>query len=99
MDIKEIKKLIKNSSSVLVMDDGEPSFVILDYKTYKNIADSKEGEKEVVIHSAADSGNGSPVKSIHEREAEIIERLNKEILALKNQIEMEERGLGNPHID
>lgn len=97
MDINELKKLINNSSAVLVLDNGEPSFVLLGYESYKNLANEKSGEKEVKITH----GNGPmPVKSkFHERESEILDRLNKEILALKNQIEMEERSLGNPHID
>jgi hypothetical protein len=91
MDISELKKLIKNSASVLVLDNGEPSFVILDYKAYRAITGEKE-EKEVPINPVIQ-------KSPHEREAEILDRLNKEILALKNQIEEEEKGLNNPHID
>ena len=96
MQIEEIKKLIKNSTSVLVLDNGEPSFVVIDYKTYKDIAAERGEEKEIKINHAADK-NGFNGYNIHEKESEILERLNKEILALKNQIEMEEKGLTNPH--
>lgn len=89
MDINELKKLIKNSTAVLVLDNGEPSFVVMGYKTYQEIA-SERGEKEVKIHH-----NGNPgmvnLNNGHEQETEILERLNKEIMALKAQIEMEEK--------
>lgn len=96
MDIKEIKKLIKSSTAVLVLDDGQPSFVLLGYDMYKDLVSGKSMEKEVKIHQAGGNqyqDNANNNKSDHERESEILERLNKDILALKNQIEMEERGL------
>ena len=89
MDINEIKKLIKNSTAVLVLDNGEPSFVVMDYKSYKGIASEQRGEKEIKINHG---GNGMiNLHGGHEQESEILERLNKEILALKAQIEMEEK--------
>ncbi len=101
MDIKEIKNLINTSTAVLILDNGEPSFVILGYSMYKDLASNKAGEKEVKItplHNGAvvNSANGY---NQHEKETEILERLNKEILALKTQIEMEERSLNNQGID
>ena len=94
MDINEIKKLIKNSTSVLVLDNGEPSFVIMGYKTYKEIALEQRGgvEKEIKITQVTNGGSVNS-QSMHEQETEILERLNKEILALKAQIEAEEKGL------
>ncbi len=82
MDISELKKLIKNSTSVLILENGEPSFVVMGYKTYKEIAAEKTGEKEIKIHNNS-----------HEQETEILDRLNREIMALKAQIEMEEKGI------
>ena len=91
MDIKELQKLIKNSTAVLVMDNGEPSFVVLGYDMYKDMV-SRGGEKEIKITQPIP--NGISVNNYHERESEILDRLNKEILALKSQIEMEEKGIG-----
>jgi len=97
MDIKELKKLIKNSTSVLVLDNGEPSFVIMGNQMYKDLATDRVGEKEIKINQVSNgSANGH---DFHERETEILDRLNKEILALKNQIEIEERGLSSQAID
>jgi|SRR3989338_9328494 len=100
MQIEELKSLIKGSTAVLVLDNGEPSFVILGYKMYKDLVMDKVGEKEIKINHAQFSENNiyngySP----RERETEILERLNKEILALKNQIEIEERGLSSQSVD
>lgn len=104
MQIDELKKLIKDSTSVLVLDNGEPSFVMMGYSAYKNMTANLNTEKEVAINhestSQASLNGRRPVQltgSFHDKETEILERLNKEILALKAQIEMEERGLGNPH--
>lgn len=92
MQLDELKKLIKNSNSVLVLENGEPSFVLIGYDTYKELMNEKSEAKEVKIHQ----GNGGiPVvsKALHERESEILERLNKEIQALRNQIDNEEKAI------
>lgn len=113
MNIDEIKKLIKNSTAVLVLDDGQPSFVVLGYEAYKKLgADRNNEEKEIKINSvdhnrSVYSNNGFDHRFSHgrmsgematnrnqtvpEKESEILERLNKEILALKQQIEAEEK--------
>jgi len=88
MDIGDLKKLIKNSTAVLVLDNGEPSFVLLGYDAYKNLVE-KGGEKEVKISQAP------PVRSSSEREIEILDKLNREIMALRGQIEMEEKGIAD----
>ncbi|OGM99763.1 MAG: hypothetical protein A2817_00915 [Candidatus Yanofskybacteria bacterium RIFCSPHIGHO2_01_FULL_39_8b] len=122
MDINELQKLIKGSTAVLVLDNGQPSFVIVGYDAYKNlIADKNSEEKEIKIHPAK---HGLPVNyssnhigvnnisngvnqshngmsdlshNLQEKESEILERLNKEILVLKQQIEAEEKELINQH--
>lgn len=107
MDTKELKKMLKNSTAVLILDNGEPSYVVLDYASYKKLTGDKEEEKEVPIHhgpaQAAPAVNTiapAPKDSFHsrlsEKEAELLERINKEILALKDEIEKEEKG---PSID
>ena len=97
MDINELKKLIKDSTAVLVMDNGEPSFVVLGYDMYKDIVAKKGEEKAVKINHPVP--NGVLSNNYHERETEILDRLNKEILTLKSQIEMEEKGMNNSSID
>ena len=97
MNIDELKKLVKHSMAVLVLDNGEPSFAILGYDMYKDLV---LGSKEKEIKISHPSANGiahnedrvAPVKpALPENELEILERINKDILALKNEIEKEEK--------
>lgn len=96
MNIEELKKLVKNSTAVLVLDNGEPSFVILKYDTYKDLV-LTEPVKEVKIshvanNHAVNSANGlSKDETKSEIESEVLERINKDILALKEEIEREEK--------
>ena len=105
MDINELKKLLKKSTAVLVLDNGEPSYVILDYETYKELVlRDKNEEKEIKINSGGQIANGNGKSAIggqsfapdlprkpKEEESEILERINKDILAIKNEIEREEK--------
>lgn len=118
MDTNELKKLLKGSTAVLILEDGEPSYVILGYDAYKNlIADQ---EKEIKINHAAQASNGqlrysqtdkdrvsaepsglsvSFQNRISEKESEFLEKINKQILSLKGEIDKEEKDTNNPHID
>src|SRR3989344_7676217 len=95
MNIDELKKLVKNSTAVLVLDNGEPSFVILKYDTYKDLV-LQEPIKEVKISHAVNNhainpANGLSKDNSSEVELEVLERINKDILALKEEIEKEEK--------
>ena len=108
MDTKELKKLLKGSTAVLILEDGEPSFVILGYDAYKGLLG--EQEKEVKINHpnflenkdsrlnqnpvsvrSVGNGVGSFQCRVGEKEAEILEKINKQILALKDEVEKEEK--------
>ncbi|MDP2648164.1 MAG: hypothetical protein Q8P35_02915 [Candidatus Yanofskybacteria bacterium] len=91
MDIQELKQLLKGSTSVLILDDGQPAFVIVDYKIYRNLVSEKEGDASVSRPGLNFNSRPNPAPALSAQELEVIERLNKEILALKNQIESEER--------
>lgn len=108
MDIKELKNLVKNSGAVLVVDNNEPSLVVMDYQTYKNIVTNEQPAKVQVRHESNGvavkqnatetyrqpvSGGADGTSPRKEGELEILERINKEILALKDEIEREEKGL------
>jgi hypothetical protein len=98
MNVDELKKLVKNSTAVLVLDNGEPSFVILNYDTYKDLVLGGK-EKEIKINHNPVVANGLShnaekvvVKpALPDNELEILERINKDILALKSEIEKEEK--------
>lgn len=103
MDINELKKLLKKSTAVLVLDEGEPSYVILDYGTYKEmVLKDRDEEKEVRINNGQIINvNGKETNSQtdsfrkpREDEVAILERINKDILAIKSEIENEEKMLG-----
>lgn len=80
MQIGELKKMLKKSTAVLILENGEPSIVVVDYKTYKELL----GEEGEVAPSTETRQSG---------EMELLERINKDILALKEQIEEEEKSL------
>ena len=105
MNIDELKKLVKHSTAVLVLDNGEPSFAILSYDMYKDLVLGGK-EKEIKINHAV-SSNGishgedkvNVIKpALPEGEFEILEKINKDILALKSEIEKEEKMVAvDPH--
>ena len=99
MDIKEIKNLLRNSTAVLVMDNSEPSFVVMNYQAYKDLVPA-EDSTEIKVKNIDSVGDGVPKQVQREGELEILERINKEILALKDEIEKEEKSLYlTPNID
>ena len=86
MDINELKEMLRHSTAVLIMDNGQPSYVVLDYANYKKMLEQSEA------NGLASSSN--PARSTQSSESELLERINKDILALKAQIEEEEKALG-----
>ena len=97
MNVDELKKLVKHSTEVLVLDNGEPSFAILSYEMYKDLILGGK-EKEIKINHAVTNrishseDRSMPAKpALPENELEILERINKDILALKSEIEKEEK--------
>ncbi len=91
MEINELKKMLKRSTAVLILENGDPSIVVVDYKTYKELLGDKEDERPV------NPGFSVPTPpaggAAQAGELELLERINKDILALKEQIEEEEKGL------
>lgn len=93
MDIRELKNLLKNSTSVLMLDEGEPAFVILDYQVFRNLTQGNEEEVRISTpEPGTHHGNGQAgMPPLSAQEMEALERLNKEIQALKEQIAAEEK--------
>ena len=92
MQINELKKMLKKSTAVLILENGEPSIVVVDYKTYKELLEN-EGDsspKEIGLDIPP-----VPVGTSRQSdEMELLGRINKDILALKEQIAEEEKDLG-----
>ncbi|HWA64664.1 MAG TPA: hypothetical protein VG866_02355 [Candidatus Paceibacterota bacterium] len=89
MEISELKKMLRHSTAVLIMDNGDPSFVVVSYDTYKSLLGDDEGPALVRPAFQPPVSNGASTG-----ELELLERINKDILALKAQIEDEEKSLG-----
>lgn len=99
--------MLKGSTAVLILDNGEPSFVILGYDSYKNLLSAQEDQdKEIKVNHVSQNAtgniqNGIDPKSnlnqskfqhrISEKEAELLEKINKEIMSLKTEIDKEEK--------
>jgi hypothetical protein len=94
MEIGELKKMLKRSTAVLILENGDPSIVVVDYKTYKELLGEDKGEpgnsRPMPTPPAPSTQASGPASTA---ELELLERINKDILALKEQIEEEEKGL------
>lgn len=77
MNFSELKNLVKKLGGAVVMKDERPEFVILSYENYKKISQENGAENSP---KSADFGG----------ENEALEKLNKEISALKEEIRQRE---------
>lgn len=75
MNFEQLKRLVRKLGGVLVLNGNEPEFVILSYDQY-----AKEDDATSDIEES--SGGQEDEKTI--------ERLNQEILALKDEIRQKE---------
>lgn len=84
MDFEQLKKLVKKLGGILVLDGNKPEFVLLSYDQYKKM-DMAAGDGEVPISQE------EPERQEEQPEDEkTIEKLNREILALKEEIHQKE---------
>lgn len=89
MNITELKQLLKDGkTNVLVLDNGEPAFVVVSYDSFKSL--NNNGEIKV-NHSPEIQRSEKP--ALGDGELEILERINKDIQALKDELEREEKML------
>lgn len=97
MEIGELKKMLKKSTAVLILENGDPSIVVVDYKTYKELLGDDQGTDPAPRAMSNTPVPPAPTPSVQgtasTAELELLERINKDILALKEQIEEEEKGL------
>ena len=124
MDTNELKKLLKGSTAVLILENGDPSFVVLGYDSYKGFLSDQEKEVKINHPVRSESPGATPDRvpqewamphsehhalqadrtsngisrpdhnfqqRIGEKESELLEKINKQILALKDEIEKEEK--------
>lgn len=97
MEIGELKKMLKRSTAVLILENGDPSIVVVDYKTYKELlgegSETPEKPRSMSNHPVPPAPSAQTPGPASTAELELLERINKDILALKEQIEEEEKGL------
>lgn len=80
MDIKRIRELLRDGAKVVLIEEGQAPLIVSELK-------QQEQPQEVPIAS-----RWPKTRSIHEGRGgeQVLERLNKEILALKEQIAQDE---------
>lgn len=77
VNFNQLKKLVKRLGGILVLNGNEPEFVILPYSQYEKESGVSDSPRE-------------DVKKRDEDEERTIEKLNREILALKEEIRQKE---------
>jgi hypothetical protein len=92
MDIKQIRQLVKEGRTVVLVEDGQSPLVI-------SVLESGGSERMVPVSEEVPIMSRLPkARTIHEEPRDhLLERLNKEILALKAEIAQQEElaGQGN----
>jgi hypothetical protein len=78
VDFEKLKDIAKKLGGVLVMEGNEPELVILPY------------EKFVTLDTGDSAEHNSKLEGDNKEEAKLIEVLNNEILALKEEIQQKE---------
>ncbi len=79
MDLKQIRQLLKENATVVLVEEGQPPLVVQELRT-------TEVSQEVPI--SARWPKARPPTAV--TQDSVLERLNQEILALKEQIAQEE---------
>lgn len=84
MDFEKLKNLVNKLGGLLVLDNDKPVFIMLTYDKYQETKSSKE----VLNANANDYFDGGAVNI--ENDEKTVEKLNQEILALKEEIKQKE---------
>jgi len=90
MDLKLIRHLLRNGSPVILIEEGQPPLTVQELRSTEAAMQSagpEEPPQEVQISSRWPKARNAFDR---ERQDQVLERLNKEILALREQIAQEE---------
>ena len=94
MQFSRLKELVRKLGGVLVLDGDDPEFVILSYDKYENMEQGEEVPFSTVRNGLARSnaGNSGGISAdpSAEEDQDAVEKLNQEILALKEEIRLKE---------
>lgn len=90
---EELKKLVINLGGILIVEDNQPKFVLLTYDKFKDL---NSFENKNIIHKNLEIERKDILQSKRPQfssEEQLIDKLNKEILSLKEEIK--EKGISN----
>ncbi len=97
MDTKQLQQLLKQAGSVVLLDDhSQPVAVAVNWESWLRLTGAETPAEppvqEIPISSRWPKAPRVPTSPAEQsnRQDQILERLNKEILALKAQIEQDE---------
>ena len=90
MKIQDLKKLVSQVGSVILMDDSGTGLVVLSYEQYQSLLGIELPNAEIELAFGSQGqvpmGSGAPDTA----ECEEVERLNREIGLLKEEIKQRE---------
>lgn len=89
---EEIRDILRSLPAVAVVEDGRPAYVILAYEAWQQVHQDKP--VKITNNRPGHFGPSGEKSVVDSQEAQILERLNKEILSLRNQIQMQEDTVG-----
>ena len=85
---EEIRELLRTLPAVAVVEDGRPAYVITAYDAWRQVA---QGQPVRISNGRPGHLEARPAETA---ESQMLERLNKEILSLRAQIQMAEDHVG-----
>ncbi|HXV26936.1 MAG TPA: hypothetical protein VD862_02865 [Candidatus Paceibacterota bacterium] len=89
----EIKELLRTVSAAVIVEDGRPSYIVTAYETWRQMAQGSD----IRVNNGRPGhlAGPSPAYARQDQETAVLERLNKEILSLRQQIQMQEDSVGD----
>jgi len=92
MDIEHIRSLLTEGTAVVIAEDGKTPLVVRELHVAQAAAVPEVPVEEVPISSRWPKGRSINEEPPREKQDQILERLNKEISALRDQIARDEDG-------
>ena len=92
---QELKKLVSELGTLVVIEENQPKFIVMSYDKFKGLVihkniDNSTGSLSTLSENRSVDNSGNFDKYSSE---EVIDRLNSEILALKEQVAEKEKEL------
>lgn len=88
---EEIRELLRSLPAVAVVENGQPTYVIMAYDAWREVS---QGQPVRITNNRPGHLGMAGRPASDPQETQILERLNKEILSLRSQIQMQEDSAG-----